>query len=140
MLSYMLDTSLCIRVIRDRAPALRARFNAEADSLCTSTIALAELLYGAARSGDPAEGRRQVHGLLSRCELLAFDADAAGHAADIRASLAQRGLLLGSYDLFIAGHARSRGLTVVTGNIGEFSRVAGLRCEDWLASSPGVAA
>ena len=60
-----------------------------------------------------------------------FDADAADHAADIRAALERGGRVIGGYDLLIAGHARSRGLVVVTGNLGEFNRVDGLRCEDW---------
>ncbi|WP_312164830.1 PIN domain-containing protein [Phenylobacterium sp.] len=69
----------------------------------------------------------------SRLEVLAFDDVAADHAAEIRASLERRGQPIGGYDLLIAGHARSRGLTVVTGNLAEFGRVEGLRCEDWLA-------
>jgi tRNA(fMet)-specific endonuclease VapC len=62
-----------------------------------------------------------------------FDRAAAGHYADIRADLERRGQLIGPYDLMIAGHARSRGLVVITGNLAEFTRVAGLRSEDWLA-------
>jgi len=64
--------------------------------------------------------------------VLPFDAAAADHAAEIRASLERMGRRIGGYDLLIAGHARSRGLVVVTGNLAEFSRVDGLRCEDWL--------
>ena len=62
-----------------------------------------------------------------------FDGDAAIHAGEIRADLRKRGQMIGGYDLLIAGHARSLGLTVVTSNMGEFTRVDGLRCEDWLA-------
>ncbi|MBS0409518.1 MAG: type II toxin-antitoxin system VapC family toxin [Proteobacteria bacterium] len=138
MLRYMLDTNLCIRVLRDRPPELRARFNAEADGLCLSTIVLTELLHGAAKSARPDHNRREVERFAARMEVLAFDSDAAGHAADIRASLERRGLKIGPYDLLIAGHARSRGLVVVTGNLGEFARVDGLRAEDWLASPPGL--
>lgn len=61
-----------------------------------------------------------------------FDADAAGHAAEIRARLERGGEVIGGYDLLIAGHARSRGLIVLTGNLREFDRVEGLRTEDWL--------
>ncbi|MBV9286253.1 MAG: PIN domain-containing protein, partial [Hyphomicrobiales bacterium] len=60
-----------------------------------------------------------------------YDAAAAHHAADIRAARERKGRPIGSYDALIAGHARSRGLVVVTGNRGEFDRVDGLRCEDW---------
>jgi tRNA(fMet)-specific endonuclease VapC len=133
MLRYMLDTNLCIRVLRDRPQALRARFNAEADGLALSTIVLTELMHGAAKSARPDHNRREVERFAARLEVLAFDADAAGHAADIRAALERRGQVIGGYDLLIAGHARSRGLVVVTGDLGEFTRVEGLRCEDWEA-------
>lgn len=133
MLRYTLDTSLCIRVLRDRPPELRERFNREAEGLCISTIVLTELLHGAAKSARPAENRRTVEHFAARLEVLPFDAPAADHAADIRAALERQGQPIGGYDLLIAGHARSRGLIVVTGNLGEFCRVAGLRCEDWLA-------
>ena len=130
----MLDTNLCIRVLRDRAPSMRATFNAQADSLCISTIVLTELLHGAAKSARPEHNRREVEGFAARLETLSFDAVAADHAADIRAALERRGQVIGGYDLLIAGHARSRGLVVVTGNLGEFTRVDGLRCEDWEAA------
>ncbi len=132
MLRYMLDTNLCIRVLRDRPQAIRERFNAEADGLCISSIVLFELLYGAAKSTRPIENRSEVERLATRLDVLSFDNDAAAHAGDIRAVLAGQGRMIGSYDLLIAGHARSRGLIVVTGNLGEFERVDGLRCEDWL--------
>lgn len=132
MLRYLLDTNLCIRVLRDRPATLRDRFNNEAESLCISTIVLTELLHGAAKSARPDHNRREVERFAARLEVLPFDAGAADHAADIRACLEQLGQTIGGYDLLIAGHARSRGLIVVTGNIGEFNRVEGLRCEDWL--------
>ncbi len=130
----MLDTNLCVRVLRDRPPGLRTRFNAEAEALCISTVVLAELLHGAAKSAKPIESRREVQRLADRVEVLAFDVEAATHSADIRAVLDRVGQPIGAYDLLIAGHARSRGLVVVTGNLGEFGRVDGLRVEDWLAA------
>ena len=131
MLRYLLDTNLCIRVLRDRAPALRVRFNKEADGLSISTIVLTELLHGAAKSARPDSNRRAVENFAARLEVLPYDAAAAHHAADIRAALERKGRPIGSYDALVAGHARSRGLVVVTGNRGEFDRVDGLRCEDW---------
>ena len=131
MLKYLLDTNLCIRVLRDRPQGLRERFNAEASGLSVSSIVLYELLYGAAKSARPVENRRQVEAFAARLEVLDFDADAAAHAGEIRAELEREGKPIGSYDVLIAGHARSRGLIVVTGNLAEFRRVDGLRCEDW---------
>ena len=91
MLRYMIDTNLCIRVLRDRPPAVRAQFNRDADGLAISTIALTELLHGAAKSGRPDANRREVENFAARLEVLPYDAAAAHHAADIRAALERRG-------------------------------------------------
>lgn len=131
MLKFLLDTKLCIRVLRDRPPSLREKFNLEAESLAISTIVLTELLHGAAKSARPEANRREVETFAARLEVLPFDDSAAYHAADIRTTLERQGQSIGGYDILIAGHARSRGLIVVTANRGEFDRVAGLRCEDW---------
>lgn len=135
MLRYMLDTNVCIRVLRDRPTAIRERFNLEADGLCISTVVLTELLHGAAKSDRPEHNRMEVERFSARLEVVAFDEIAAHHAAEIRAALERAGTPIGGYDVLIAGHARSRGLTVVTGNLREFGRVGGLRCEDWLAAA-----
>ncbi|MCW8088424.1 tRNA(fMet)-specific endonuclease VapC [Sabulicella glaciei] len=134
MLRNMLDTNFCIRLLRDRPQGLRPRFNAEADTLCISTITLTELLHSAAKSGRP-ESRRAVEGFAARLAVLPFDEDAAAHATEIRADLERKGMPIGGYDLLIAGHARSRGLVVITGNLKEFTRVDGLRAEDWLTAT-----
>jgi len=130
----MLDTNLCIRVLRDRPQGVRERFNLEAAHLCISTVTLGELLFGAEKSQRPAEARTQVESFAARLDVLPFDDAAAAHFAEIRADLERKGKLIGSYDLMIAGHARSRGLVVVTGDLDEFSRVDGLRSEDWLGA------
>ena len=134
MLRYMLDTDVCIRVLRDRPQSARERFNAEAESLCISTVTLGELLFGAEKSARPAHHRHEVEHFAARLQVLDFDAQAASHFAEIRADLEGKGLSIGAYDTMIAAHARSRGLVVVTGNLREFSRVVGLRAEDWLGT------
>jgi tRNA(fMet)-specific endonuclease VapC len=134
MLRYMLDTNFCIRVLRDRPAGLRDRFNQEVDAMSISTLVLTELLVAAEKSNRPAENRREIAGMTARLDVLGFDADGAAHAAEIRASLERAGRSIGAYDVLIAGHARSRGLVVVTSNMREFSRVEGLRAEDWLAT------
>src|ERR1700678_2273071 len=136
MLRYMLDTNLCIRVLRDRPTTVRPRFNQESEALAISTIVLTELLHGAAKSARALENRREVERMTGRLTVLPFDEEAAAHAADIRARLERQGQPIGGYDVLIAGHARSRGLILVTGNLGEFTRVEGLRSEDWLADPP----
>jgi tRNA(fMet)-specific endonuclease VapC len=131
MLRFMLDTNFCIHILRDRPQALRLRMNSNADALCISTIVQMELLQGAALSARKDHNRLEVERFCARLEVLAFDENAAAHAADIRAKLQQRGQPIGAYDSLIAGHARSFGLIIVTHNMREFTRVEGLRCEDW---------
>lgn len=142
MLRYCLDTDVCIRVIRNRpliGGVLEERLNAHADDLATSTVVMMELLHGAAMSANPLKERDNVTRLLARTSIMDFDAEAAEHAADIKADLQRKGHLIGGNDILIAAHARSRGLIVVTGNLREFERVEGLRCEDWPAGpSAGV--
>ncbi len=84
--------------------------------------------------GSRLDADHPLNGVLIPCRftVLPFDEDAAGHYGEIRADLERRGSIIGPYDLMIAAHARSRGLIVVTGNLGEFRRVDGLRSEDWL--------
>ena len=132
MLRYLLDTNLCVRVLRDRPAGLRAQLVERSNTCCISTVVEFELLAGAAKSARPDHNRAEIARLLARIEVLPFDTAAADHAADIREDLRRRGMPIGQYDTLIAGHARSRGLIVVTGNLGEFRRVDGLRCEDWL--------
>jgi tRNA(fMet)-specific endonuclease VapC len=129
----MLDANLCIRVLRDRPAEIGARFMTEASHLSISTIVLHELYYGAERANRPDFQRQNVARFAAHLSLLDFNEEAAIHAAHIKAELAARGQLIGPNDLLIAGHARSLGLKLITGNLAEFRRVDGLRCEDWLA-------
>ncbi|WP_269220730.1 tRNA(fMet)-specific endonuclease VapC [Brevundimonas vesicularis] len=134
MLETMLDTSVCVRALRDRSGVLRSHFRSSADRLCISTIALMELLYGANLSSKPDHHKAEVEDFVQRLVLLDFDDEAAAHAADIKTSLKRAGTPIGAHDTLIAGHARSRGLLLLTGNLGEFQRVPGLRCQDWAES------
>ena len=94
-----------------------------------------ELVYGAERSAVPEKNLAVVEGFLTRLEVLDFDQAASEQAAQVRAELAKQGMPIGPYDALIAGHARSLGLTVVTNNMREFERVAGLRVVDWTISA-----
>ena len=134
---YLLDSDICVRILRNRAAPLEARLKANAEMLFCSTVVRHERMHGALMSSRPAEQRAAVESLLDRVQVLDFDEAAADHAADIKANLQRRGLLIGANDLLIAGHARSRALIVVTGNLREFGRVEGLRCEDWPAGPAG---
>jgi len=128
----MLDTNFCIRVIRDKPAGGRERFAAAGSGLAISSIVLHELLVGIERSYAPDRHREELEAFLPGVAVLDFDAEAALHGARIKADLLAKRQLIGPNDLLIAGHARSLGLKLITGNLREFSRVEGLRCEDWL--------
>lgn len=131
MLRYMLDTNTCIRAMRaDATSHLAGRFNRYAEQLCTSSIVLAELHYGAENSRRIAENLLEIEQFVSRLQsVLDFDAAAAADFGRIRAAL--RKTPIGPFDALIAAHARSRDLIVVTRDVGEFGRVPGLVVEDW---------
>lgn len=128
---YLLDTSILIFLLRRQHPRIVERMERAPGLLHVSTISVAELSYGSARSSDPLRNRIATEELLSRLTVLTFDSRAAHHSGDIRAQLAAEGRPIGGYDLLLAGHARAAELTMVTDNVGEFERVQGLRVEDW---------
>jgi tRNA(fMet)-specific endonuclease VapC len=101
------------------------------DSVCTSIVAAAELRYGAAKSGSEKLANR-VDLLLSAMEVLPLEAPADRRYAELRHHLTSQGTPIGPNDLLISAHALAAGLTVVTANIREFSRVPGLKVENWL--------
>lgn len=131
----MLDTNVISAIVRNpRGPAaLRAR--TLASDLCTSIIVAAELRYGCAKRGSTTLTRR-VDEILGEVEIIAFDAPADAAYGRIRATLEQAGQVIGANDLLIAAHAVSIDATLVTANIREFSRVAGLRLENWEEDCP----
>jgi tRNA(fMet)-specific endonuclease VapC len=96
-----------------------------------STITGYELYTGVAKCANPAKERSKVELLLAVLGELPFDADAAREAARIRAALEAQGSMIGPYDVLLAGHAIAAGLTLVTDNTGEFTRVAGVSVENW---------
>ncbi|TWC77364.1 tRNA(fMet)-specific endonuclease VapC [Rhizobium sp. SJZ105] len=131
MLKYMLDTNICIFTIKNRHQEVRDAFNRSHDQLCISSVSLMELIYGAEKSASPEKNLSVVEGFAARLEVLPYDELAASHTGQLRAELARSGTPIGPYDQLIAGHARSRGLVMVTNNRREFDRVPGLRVEDW---------
>lgn len=128
----MLDTNTLSDLIRNPRGALVQRLAiTEPDALCTSIVVACALRFGAQRRGSTVLTER-VEQLLASLTVLPLDEPSDEHYADIRAALERAGTPIGNHDLFIAAHARSRGLTLVTHNLREFERVPGLRVEDWL--------
>lgn len=128
----MLDTDTAIYTIKRKPDTVRKTFNEHDGRLCISSVTAMELLYGVEKSAKQRHNMTQVEGFLARLSVLEFDLEAAAHAGRIRATLESRGTPIGPYDLMIAGHARSRGLVVVTNNLHEFGRVEGICVENWL--------
>ncbi|CAI8882916.1 tRNA(fMet)-specific endonuclease VapC [Pseudomonas sp. IT-P44] len=131
MIKFMLDTNICIFTIKNKPQIVREAFNRHDGQLCISAVTLMELIYGAEKSATPEKNLAVIEGLAARLEVWPFDNEAAAHTGMIRSELAKAGTPIGPYDQMIAGHARSRGLIVVTNNLREFERVKGLRVEDW---------
>ena len=132
MLGYMLDTNICIYVMKTYPPEVRDKFNEFAEQLCISSITLAELLYGAEKSARRSENLKAIDHFVARLEVLPFGDKAAAHYGQIRAELERAGTPCGPYDMQIGAHARSEGLIIVTNNIREFERMPGLRTENWV--------
>lgn len=132
--AWLLDTNTLSDLIRNPRGALVQRLSiTEPDAVCTSIVVACELRFGAKRKGSEALTNR-VEQLLASLTVLPLDEPADQHYADIRVALESAGTPIGNHDLFIAAHARSRGMTLVTHNMREFERVPGLQVEDWLAA------
>jgi tRNA(fMet)-specific endonuclease VapC len=131
MLEYMLDTDICIYVMKNHPAELRERFNRLAEQLCISSITLAELYYGAEKSARAPENVTAVEEFAARLDVLAFSPKASRHYGQLRADLERAGTPVGAHDMLIGAHARAEGLIVVTNNLREFTRMPGLRAENW---------
>jgi len=132
MLTYMLDTNICIYVMKNYPQQLRDKFNSLAEQLCISSITLGELRYGAEKSARLADNLIAVEHFVARLDVLPFDEKAAAHHGQLRAELERAGTPCGPHDMQIGGHARSQGLIIVTNNMREFSRMKGIRVENWV--------
>ena len=133
MLRYLLDTNIVIDVLKRRPIEVLATFNANASRMAISSITLAELMHGAEKSQRVNENLATIEDFCSRLEVLPYGAKAAQHYGAIRAALEKLGQPIGVNGLYIAGHARSEGLVLVTNNVSEFERVPALELENWLA-------
>lgn len=129
---YMLDTDICSYVMKRSHDLLLQRLRKfPAGDLCISVISKSELLYGVEISPRRQRDEAALNGFLGHVEVLEFPDKAASHYAQIRAHLKGSGAMIGANDLFIAAHARSLGLTLVTHNTREFEQVPRLAMEDW---------
>ena len=129
----MLDTDICSRVMKRSDPSLIKKLSGVPNTkVCVSVVTKAELLYGIRVSPDPHRDGKAVGAFLTYVEAVDLPDAAAAHYAHIRSDLKRKGELIGANDLFIASHARCLDLTLITNNTREFSRVEGLKIENWL--------
>ena len=133
---FMLDSDICIYLIKKRPESVIKRIGESlADGIVISSITLAELEFGVANSTYPEKNSNALIQMLSSINTLPFDSRAAAAYGPLRAALQQSGLLIGALDMLIAAHAKSLNLTLVTNNIREFSRINGLKVENWAESA-----
>jgi tRNA(fMet)-specific endonuclease VapC len=129
---YMLDTDVVSYLVRGKTPALDARVAAvPARQLCISAVTRGELLYGLQLKGGAHRLAQLIDQVLLRVQCLPWDEAAATHFATIAAELHKAGTPVGSMDAMIAGHAMAADAVLVTNNARHFSRVSGLKFENW---------
>jgi tRNA(fMet)-specific endonuclease VapC len=136
MIRYMLDTDTCSDVMKRSNQAVLKRLReVRVSDVCISVITKSELLFGVEMSPRWQQDETALNGFLAYVEVLDFPGEAAAHYAKIRADLKTRGTMIGANDLFIAAHACSVGLTLVTNNIHEFGRIPNLMLDNWTVAS-----
>lgn len=129
---YLLDTDTLVYYLRERIEVKQKLLSIPLRNLCTSTVCIGELYYGAAKSQKQIERKAEVDQLRAMLISLALsDVEMEGFG-NLKASLEARGERLSDADLMIAATALEHNLIVVTGNLNHFKRVNGLRVESWL--------
>jgi tRNA(fMet)-specific endonuclease VapC len=131
VITALLDTDTVVELLRGDAAIQRVARSRPAKTLGLSTVTLYELRVGVEKSRDAAANRKLLEDALAPFAILAFDAPASMEAAKIRAGLEKKGKGIGPYNTLIAGHALALGAILVTSNTREFSRVRGLKLENW---------
>jgi len=133
-MKYMLDTNICIGLIRQKPQKLIHRLTqCEPGDVGVSSITIAELAHGANKSNLVEQNLSALEQFLLPIEVADFDQRASAAYGVVRAYLEQEGKIIGSMDMLIGAHALSLGVIVVTNNVDEFQRIPKLKVEDWMA-------
>ena len=132
-MKFLLDTDTCIYAIKQDASVLRRLLSESRADIAVSVIAEGELRTGAAKSSKADKTRRRVENFLRPLGILEFTSEDAASYAQIRSRLERAGTPIGPLDTLIAAQAVLRKLTLVTNNQREFSRIPGVRVENWSA-------
>lgn len=133
-MKYLLDTNICIYIIKNNPPAVQQRFSKErSGDVAISSITVAELYYGAEKSSQVDKNIISIQKFLQPLIALHFSEEDAVAYGRVRADLERQGAPIGAMDLLIAAQALSHELILVTNNVREFQRIASLRIENWAA-------
>ena len=133
-MKLILDTNICIYLVKKKPPPVFRHFNAyAAGTIAISSITVAELEFGVQKSRYPSQNQQALEQFLLPLVILDFDQEAARAYGKLRAVLEARGTVIGALDMLIAAHALSQNLPLATNNIREFSRVPGLKMLNWAA-------
>lgn len=133
MIRYLLDTNICIYLIKKKPANLIAHLKQVIEKgLGISSITLSELEYGVQKSAHLQRNKLNLLRFLAPFDILPYDEKAAGEYGKIRVNLERKGKIIGNMDLMIGAHAKSLQTILVTNNEREFSRIEGLRIENWV--------
>ena len=133
MTRYLLDTNICIYLIKKHPPEVLARFQQiQLKQLHIPTITLFELYYGIEKNNSQQRNLAALENFIAPLTVVDFTLDAAKKAAKIRNDLQKQGTPIGAYDIQIAAIALSYNMTLLTNNTREFERVKGLKLENWV--------
>ena len=134
-MKYLLDTDICIYLIKKRPPAVIEKLSKLPNSeVALSVISLFELQFGVENSRYRDQSQQALNHFLEPIRhILPVDQQVANYAARVRANLKAKGTPVGPYDILIAAAALSHDLTLVSNNVREFKRVDGLKLENWSA-------
>ena len=130
----MLDTDTCSELVMGDTQLFSRIDSLDRDSWCISSLVFAELQFGLEKGKLNPRSRDSLKKFLGSAPCVAFDRAAAREGAMVRGELEKLGRPANQMDYLIAGHARSLGSTLVTGNTRHFENVGGLRVENWIST------
>jgi tRNA(fMet)-specific endonuclease VapC len=131
-MKFMVDTNICIYIIKQKPPGVIKRFyQTEISEIGISSITLSELLYGVSKSSKPEQNQIALTQFIAPLDILSYDDEAAQYYGQLRAYLEKQGRPIGSLDMLIAAHALSTNCVLVTNNEKEFIRVPNLKIDNW---------
>ena len=133
MITYLLDTNICIYIIKRKPLYVFEKFETlTPGTVGVSSITVAELLYGVSKSSFPDKNHDALQQFLVPIEIIEFDYEAAEYYGKLRSRLEKMGKPIGPLDMLIGAHALSLNVPLITNNLKEFNRIEGLQTENWI--------